>query len=403
MAKAKYCLIVLFMVSLFFLFPSCGRALETVNLYLFYSSSCPHCAAEKVFLKELEEKYENLHIELLEITKNESNAALLDEVKSALGTINTYVPYTVIEKTGLTGYNENIAGQIEHFIQKYSNTKTIDVVSSIRNGEDVRQILEEEKNLSLEEEQAPITVPIFGKINPKQVSIPVLALVMGAIDGFNPCAMWVLLFLISMLIGMKDRKKMWILGLTFLITSALIYLLFMVSWLKIAVSFSTIGWVQKGIALIALLAGLWNLYSFYQSKNTGCLVVKEEKRQKTLTKIKKITSEKKFVLALFGVITLAISVNIVELACSAGLPLLFTQVLALNQLSSWQYAINIFIYILFFLLDDLIIFFLAMMTMKVSGISNKYAKYSHLIGGMIMLLIGVLLLVKPEWIMLQFS
>jgi len=201
---------------------------------------------------------------------------------------------------------------------------------------------------------------------------------------------------------MKDRKKMWILGLTFLATSALVYLLFMVSWLKVALSITTIGWIRMLIALIALAAGLWNLYSFYKSKDAGCTVVKEEKRKKIFSKIRKITSEKTFILAIIGIMTLAISVNLVELACSAGLPLLFTQVLALNNLSTFSYSINIGLYILCFLIDDLVVFIIAMITMKVSGISNKYAKYSHLIGGIIMILIAILLFIKPEWLMFQF-
>ena len=119
-------------------------------------------------------------------------------------------------------------------------------------------------------------------------------------------------------------------------------------------------------------------------------------------KIKKFTHEKSFILAIFGVITLAVSVNLVELACSAGLPLLFTSVLAMNDLNTLEYGFNIFLYILFFLLDDIIVFVIAMKTLEVTGISTKYSKYSHLIGGLIMLLIGLLLIVKPEWIMFNF-
>ena len=105
---------------------------------------------------------------------------------------------------------------------------------------------------------------------------------------------------------------------------------------------------------------------------------------------------------MLGIITLAISVNIVELACSAGLPLLFTQVLALNNLEPYQSTIYMLIYIFFFLLDDLIVFMIAMFTLKVTGITTKYTKYTHLIGGIIMLIIGLLMMFKPEWLMFNF-
>lgn len=408
MARRKYCKLIIFfsiLIASFCLLPMSGQASEKVKLYLFYSNSCPHCRDEKEFLNQIRNEYSNLEIELLEVTENPANSELLDKVKTALGTENNYVPYTVIGKIGLTGYNENIAGQIEHFIKRFSNEKTIDVVEKIRNGEKIENLEEDTSNNSSKEEieEAPITVPILGKINPKKVSLPILAVIMGFIDGFNPCAMWVLLFLISMLIGMKDRKKMWIMGITFLLTSALIYLLFMISWLKIAISITSITWIQKLIALVALLAGIWNLYGFYKAKDAGCTIVKEEKRKRTLSQIKRITSESRFLLAILGVMLLAISVNIVELACSSGLPLVFTQVLALNNLTAFEYGTYIFFYILFFLIDDLFVFFIAMVTMKVTGISNKYAKYSHLIGGIIMVLIGILLFFKPEWLMLNFS
>lgn len=394
-----------FFLFLFFVFPISGAALEKVNLYLFYSKTCPHCTTEKNFLEELRTKYSNLEIEMLEVTQNQSNSDLLFDVKNALGTENNYVPYTVIGKIGLTGYNENIANQIEHFIDKYSNEKSVDIVNAIRSGEDISKLLEEKEEPAKEEmiDEVKIAVPVLGKINPRKVSLPLLAVVMGTIDGFNPCAMWVLLFLLSMLIGIKDQRKMWVLGLTFLFTSAFIYLLFMVSWLKIAISITSIVWIQRMIALFALSAGIFNLYQFEKSKDIGCMIVKKEKRKKTVTKIKKIVSEKSFFFAILGVMALAVSVNFVELACSAGLPLIFTQVLALNELFSFDYAMNILIYIFFFLLDDLIVFFLAMITMRVTGISNRYAKYSHLVGGIIMILIGVLLIFKPEWLMFQFS
>lgn len=119
-------------------------------------------------------------------------------------------------------------------------------------------------------------------------------------------------------------------------------------------------------------------------------------------RIKKFTHEKSFVIAILGVMFLAISVNLIELACSAGLPVIFTQVLAMNDLSTLEYWIYIFIYIFFFMIDDLIVFAIAVKTMELTGITTKYTKYSHLIGGLLMFIIGILLIVKPEWLMFNF-
>ena len=220
--------------------------------------------------------------------------------------------------------------------------------------------------------------------------------------------MWVLLFLLSIIVTMKDRKKMWAIGLTFLITSALVYLAFMLAWLQVAITLSQIVWVRFIIAIIALLGGAINLSSYYKErkKDNGCVVVDKEKRKSISNKInkilKQIDNKKTFYLAILGVMGLAVSVNLIELACSSGLPLIFTQILAINNLNSLQYLLYILIYIIFFLIDDIVIFAIAMKTLKLTGISTKYNKLSHLIGGILMLLIGILMIFKPEWLMFNF-
>lgn len=399
----KQSFLILILTALLLFIPNKVNAEEKVTLHLFYSESCPHCAKEKEFLNTIKDDYPYLNIEMYEVSKNAENDAILTKVKKALDTENPYVPYTVIGSIGMTGYNENIKNQIIHFIEKYSKEKHKDIVTSIINGETI----EPEENQTpyeepvTEEENNAFHLPILGEIDAKKISLPILAIIIGTIDGFNPCAMWVLLFLISMLVGMKNKKRMWVLGLTFLCTSAFIYFLFMVSWLTIALSVTSIIWIRNLIAIVALLGGLWNLYNFFKHQDSGCTIVKEEKRKKVFTKIKNITKEKSFFLALIGIIVLAISVNIVELACSAGLPLIFTQILSLNNLPIWQYYVLILLYIIFFLLDDIIVFTIAMKTLEVTGFSTKYTKYSHLIGGIILVIIGILLLVNPGLLMFE--
>ena len=248
-------------------------------------------------------------------------------------------------------------------------------------------------------------IAILGDIDAKTVSLPLFSIVVGFIDGINPCAMWILIFLISMIMPMKDRKKQWIIGLTFIITSGVVYLLFLVSWLNLAVFLTKITLIRTIISIFAIVFGMINIYNYFKSLNedVGCTVTDSNKRQKIMTKIKKITSEEKFAFAILGTIGLAASVNILELLCSLGLPVVFTNVLALNNLNIFEYIIYIFLYILFYLIDDIIIFVIAMKTMHIKGISNKYTKYSHLIGGLIMVILGLLMVLKPEWLMLNFS
>lgn len=393
-----------------FIVPLSGNAKEKdITLYLFHGDGCPHCAEEISFLDSISNDYDNLNVVKYEVWYNDENAALLTEVEKAFDIKRSGVPTTVIGDTVILGFGTSTGSRIRGAVEFYTKNEYIDQVERIKNGTFVKEDVKDdyEKEEEKEDEELTIDVPLFGKVNLKNVSLGTAAGVIGLIDGFNPCAMWILLFLLSVLIGMKDRKRMWIIGLTFLITSALVYMLIMLSWLQIAVKITTVIWIRNIIAIIALVGAIINLYSFVKSmrsKNSdGCEVVDDKKRKKIFKKIRKFTSEKSLIIALIGVIGLAVSVNLVELACSAGLPLVFTELLVINNVNSFMKFTYTLLYILFFLLDDLIVFFVAMFTMKITGISTKYNKYSHLLGGIIMLIVGILLLFKPEWLMFQFK
>lgn len=385
-----------------------AKETDNLTLYVFKGDGCPHCKAEMDYLDTIKDKYTNLEIKEYEVWYDDDNASLLTKVESYFNIKRSGVPTTIIGNTVIQGYqNESSTGKkIERAINFYEENDYKDIVKEIKDGISTKhtkkpdKFQEEETKL---DKETSVKAPIVGNVNLKDVSLLTSAVILGLIDGFNPCAMWILLFLISALIGMKDRKRMWTLGLTFLITSGLVYMLIMLSWISIAVKITTVVWIRNIIAIIALIGAILNLKSFIKSKNSGCEIVDSKKRKNIFSKIKKFTSEKSFILAFFGIIGLAISVNLVELACSAGLPLIFTELLAINNVSGFIKFIYIGIYIIFFLIDDIIVFTISMYTMKATGISTKYGKYSHLIGGLIMLLIGLLLIIKPEWLMFQFN
>lgn len=407
----------------FFVF---GKEDEQITLYFFHGNGCPHCAEEDKFLNSIKDNYPNLEIVKYEVWYNEENAELLKKVENVFNITRSGVPTNVIGSTVISGYNESQGKKIERAIQYYLENDYHDVVEEIKAGEEVtikndldlnarkesnKEVESDENDYIVDEfsaqerksdEETTIDLPLFGSVNLKKLSLMSAAVIIGLIDGFNPCAMWILLFLISVLIGIKDRKRMWGLGLTFLITSALVYMVIMLSWINVAVKITTVVWVRNVIAVVALIGAFVNLKSFMKSHESGCEVVDDKKRKKIFKRIKKFTHEKSFFLALFGVMLLAVSVNLVELACSAGLPLVFSELLALNNVSSFMKFMYTLLYILFFLLDDLIVFFIAMFTMKVTGISTRYNRLSHLLGGFIMLLIGILLLVRPEWLMFNW-
>ena len=403
MNKIKY---VIFSLFLFMMAVSNIKAEDNlVNLYLFYSKTCPHCEEEIRMLDSIKDDYKNLRIYKYELSKD-NNSEIFKNVATLFDLNVSGVPFTIIGEKTFIGYGENSKKTIIGCIEYYSKHGYVDKVGQYLNKElptyeindydtSIDEYLEDYGNYSF-------NIPIIGEVNTKTLTIPMIAVVMGFIDGFNPCAMWILLFLITMLISMKDRKKMWILGSTFLITSALIYFLIMLAWLNVAVLITKVNIIRSVIGFIAIIGGLYNIITTFKTSENGCNATDKKDRKKIMERIKKFTSEKSIWLSLIGVIALAISVNLIELACSAGLPVMFTQILVINDLSKIEYFIYIMVYIFFFLIDDLLIFIIAVSTMKVSGISVKYGKISKIVGGIILLLIGILLLLKPEWLMLNF-
>lgn len=417
----------LIVFAVFLLLPVSAKANEKViNIHLFYGNGCPHCAAEEEFLSDYLKDRTDVKLYKYEVWYDSHNQELLSKVQKEMGTTNKNgVPFTVIGKKTIVGYADGVTDeQIKDAINYYLNNDYRDYAGEITGKVKKTEVKEDKtKDESKTEDKKEnkiekaddtkdsdqtdenVTVPVLGKINAKKVSLPILAVVLGFVDGFNPCAMWILIFLITMLFNMKDRKKMWILGLTFILTSGIVYLMFMLAWLNLATFISKIAFIRLLIAVIALVVGLINVYKYIDSlkkKDEGCDVVDKKDRKKIMEKIISITHEKKFIIALLGIMVLAASVNIIELMCSIGIPLLFTQILAMNNLSTFSYMIYMFIYIFFFLIDDIVIFVISMVTLKVTGLSTKYTKYSHLVGGIIMLIIGLLLIIKPELLMFNF-
>jgi len=405
--------------SLFFVANTAIASDYNVNAYLFYGDGCPHCAKENDFLKSIKDKFPTLSVYEYEIYHDRDNSLLMQKVAEKLDARSGSVPFLVIGDKYFIGFSETLtSSEIKNRIEECLKNKCPDSIASIvgvkskstdiviSTKPDNINILEKDyliddqiTNSTVEESEKIIKLPFLGETNAYKISLPILAVLMGLLDGFNPCALWTLFFLISILLGMNNRKRMWILGMVFIITSASVYFLFMATWLNIILFLGFVIWVRLLIGGLALLGGGYSLSKFIKNKDNGCSVTGSEKKQRVFEKLKNIARQNNLWIALGGIIVLAFMVNLVELICSAGLPAVFTQVLAINNLSSFQYYSYILLYILFFMIDDLFVFFMAMITLQMTGITTKYAKYSHFIGGILMIIIGILLIFKPELLM----
>lgn len=350
-----------------------------INIYLFYSYTCPHCHDEIEYFKELEEKYKDkINIYKYEVMKNKDNLTMMNASKKLFEVTSTGVPFTIIGKEYILGFSESTKDEFKYILNNYLNENK-------NNNEKV------EKN-----------IPILGNIDAKKTSLTLVGIILGFIDGFNPCAMWILLLLINMTLGMKEKKKMITIGLTFILTGGIIYFFSMLG-IGVILDLTMVNVVRDIIAIVAIILGIYSLYTYIKTrKNTGCHVVDKKKRKGIIKKINEIMSKKSTLLAIIGTIVLASSVNLIELACSLGFPTIYLELLSLNNVRGLAKIIYLILYIFFYLIDDLVVFLIAIFTLKSKGISTRYNKFVNLIGGILMILMGILLIFKPEWIMLNF-
>lgn len=389
-----FLLIISFFINVFS-FVSPVQAQETIQIdnkieyVLFHSETCPHCKDQIKFINnKLMKEYGNfIDLKMYELSKSSENQQIFQQYINFYNVQTSGVPVAFIDGEVVIGYGND----------KTTGKKIMGIVENklLENG-----LLQKEDKITNGSEY--INIPFLGEIDLGQLSLPVLTLVIGLLDGFNPCAMWVLLFLITLLLGMEDKKRMWLLGSIFIFSSALVYFIFMAAWLQFLMFMGMIVAVRIIIGLVAVGVGGKNLRDFWKNRKAEgvvCEVSGKKTTQKTFAKIKDIVYKKSLWWSILGILLLGFSVNLVELACSAGFPAIFTQVLALNDMPIWEKYMYMVGYIFFYMLDDLLVFFIAMSTLKSKVFGTKYAKYTNLIGGLLILILGLLLIFKPEWLM----
>ena len=365
---------------------------EAIEVHYFYDRFCTNCAEVTTFLEENVLTDNQVVLKKYDVFLEE-NQDLFYKISDTFDLPRSY-PLIIVGGTALQGTVEIESNLVELIAYYKQQTSYTDVVKKVISGDEVDEGDRIDNPLHI------VHLPVIGDIDRTSFSLLLGAVVIGLVDGFNPCAMWVLVFLITMLIHLKNRKRIWLLGSTFIFVSGLIYFLLMMSWLQIAVSVMQkqvfqfiIGGIAVGFAALSF-RHFWRM----RQKEIGCEVTNDKQRSKLMIRIRQVVQKTNLWLALLGVIGIALTVNLIELACSAGLPVIYTSMLAYHQVGQFKSGLYVLVYVFFFMLDDLIIFAIAMVTFRVTGISSRYQKYSSLIGGLIMLFIGLALLFFPSWL-----
>jgi hypothetical protein len=379
--------------------PRMPLAADTADVSVFWRVGCPHCEREIEFLQQLQARDPSVRVRLLEVGADAANRQLLRQTAERLRVEKIAVPFTVIGEEVIVGFwdDASTGAQVEALIGTCRQRACPDLV-----GELMRARHEPAAPVPPDQRGAlprSMRIPLLGVFNTAGLSLPALTLVLGAVDGFNPCAMWTLVFLVGLLVGMRDRVRMWVLGGAFLVASAAVYFAFMAAWLNLLLFLGALVWIRLAVGAVALAGGAWYLREFWVNREGVCAVTGQERRRRLLQRLRALAMERSFVLAMGGIILLAFAVNLIELLCSAGIPAVYTQVLAMSNLPVWQYYAYMLLYILVFLLDDLVVFFIAMITLQVSGLTATYSRWSHLIGGVVLVAIGALMWVRPQWLM----
>ncbi|MEM3556051.1 MAG: hypothetical protein QXF56_05010 [Candidatus Micrarchaeia archaeon] len=366
-----------------------------VTMYFFYSTTCPHCHAESIFLSKLEAKYPSLEIKKFAVDISDENLNLMTRFARAYKVSETDffgVPQTYVGDGVIIGYmDDDTTGRIiEERVANCIQFGCIDPYTNVLRSEG-----NETTNATVVETYV-INYPFIGKIDMRTASLPLLSILLGLLDGFNPCAMWVLIYLITMLTGTKDRKKMILIVGTFVFASGVWYILILSGWLKLweIISFTDITRVLVGI--VAVGAGLINLKDYITLPKAVCKVTDAASQSKIMKRIDELTKPSAVPATLFGIVLLAFTVNTVEFACSAGFPATFTRILALRNLPFLEYYLYILIYVFFYMLDDMIVFSMAVITLSSTDFGSKYGKLSQLIGGVVLLILGLLLIFMPQ-------
>jgi cytochrome c biogenesis protein CcdA len=241
-------------------------------------------------------------------------------------------------------------------------------------------------------------VPFVGAVSVEDVGLPLFTIVVGLLDGFNPCAMWVLLFLLSMLVSVGSRARMAMIGGVFVLVSALVYYAFLAAWLNAFLFLGMSRWIQITLGGVALVIGGLNVKDFLWMGHGPSIGIPEAAKPSIYARIRRVITMERLGAALGAATVLALLVNMVELLCTAGLPALYTRILTLRELPRLQYHAYLLLYDVFYMFDDTLVLGLAVVTLSDRRLQRREARWLKLLSGAVMLGLGVALLVEPDWL-----
>ncbi|AJY71504.1 membrane protein [Geobacter sulfurreducens] len=352
----------------------------TVTLYFFWGEGCPHCERAKTYLADAHRRFPGLEIRSYEVLHNENNLNLLMTMSCKLGTEAKGVPTFIIADRMLDGFSDETRSELEREIVRRTAT-------SHPTGENDTQ--------DRAGNAAPLTLPLLGTISAERLSLPFFTLAVATLDSFNPCAFFVLLFLLSLMVHAHSRHKMALIGGVFVFFSGLIYFLFMAAWLNLFLVTGHLAWITVLAAVAALIIATMNVKDFFLFEKGVSLVIPEEAKPRLFERMRNLVRAGTLPAMLAGTVVLALAANSYELLCTAGFPMVFTRVLTLRELPPSAYYLYLGFYNVVYVIPLAVIVGIFTITLGSRKLTEWQGRVLKLVSGIMMLSLGFVLLLRP--------
>jgi len=368
-------------------------AVQTTDLEVFVRNGCPHCARAELFLRALKQEQPALKVVIHDVSQEPAALERLQQLAKNQGVRAIKVPAFHIGGQLIIGFSDEITtGQL---------IRGALTQAQLSQNHDASGSCEAEQTLSCEAEVSskapqPFMLDFFGhKLSLDEVGLPLFTLAMGLLDGFNPCSLWVLILMISLLAPMNNRLRMTAIAGTFVAVEGLAYFIFMAAWLNFFLLIGLSRISEIVIAAIALMAGMINLKDFWFYGRGFSLSIPDASKPDIYAGMRRILHAENLTGALIGTVVLAILVQIVEFMCTSGFPALYTRILTLKQLDSMSYYGYLLLYNVAYMFDDVIILAIGVITLSQRRLQEKEGRWLKLISGLVMVGLGIYLIVAP--------
>ncbi|MDJ0777726.1 MAG: NrdH-redoxin [Gammaproteobacteria bacterium] len=339
------------------------------DIEVFVRDGCPHCADAKVFLGGLAQRYPDLSVRYHEVGTDLVARERLLALSRQHGVARPGVPSFLVCGAFQAGFSE-LAGSDEWIENRLADPAG-------------------------EADPERVTTP-FGSLAVDDLGLPLFTIALGLVDGFNPCAMWVLLFLLSILVNVRRRGRMILIAGTFVLVSGAVYFAFMAAWLNLFLLIGFARWLQLAIALLALAIGAIHIKDFFLLGKGISLSIGDSVKPTLYARVRSVLHAETLWAALAGVIVVAVMVNVVELLCTAGLPALYTQILSQQPMPGAHYYGYLLLYNIAYIADDTLMVTLAVVAMQRFKLQQRQGRWLKLISGLVVFALGLALLLAPD-------